>query len=151
MALNILFGPPKNSSFLSYFFSIPGRHVVCGGSTAQYVANFLHKSVVLSLHYEKPEVPPISKIDGVDLVTEGIVTMNLVLEKFLANAPVDEAKDGASLLYKELIESEEVYFFVGTENPANKQYLQLKSKGEIVIKLSEILLTQGKKVMIKYV
>ena len=151
MALNILFGPPINPDILSNFFSLSGKHFVCGGSTAQCVAKFLKVNVVLSLHYENPDVPPISKIEGVDLVTEGIITMNMVLKMFHENAPVSDAQDGASLIYKELRNSSEINFFLGKENSENKQFIQLKSKKEIVSSLTSILQNLGKNVVAKEV
>ena len=151
MALNLIFGPPKDVSILYEFFSLEGNHVVCGGSTAQMVALFLHESVTLSLHYENPNIPPTSQIDGIELVTEGIITMNAVLDKFISGEPVTDAKDGASLLYKELMDSSEINFFVGAENPLNQGYFGLKPKGEVVSKLSEFLLNLGKKVVVRQV
>ena len=151
MALNLLFGPPRNPDFLCSFFSLAGKHIVCGGSTAQQVANFLGESLVLSLHYENPEVPPIARLKGVDLVTEGIVTLNKVLQMFFVAAPANDAQDGASLVYKELKNSAEVNFFVGKDNPANKEFTQLKTKKEIVSCLESYLQNFGKKVTVREV
>lgn len=155
MTVNLLFGLPFSSDFtsskcdeiLSNFFALEGKHIVCGGSTAQYVAKFLHKSLVLGLHYENDNIPPVALIDGVDLVTEGIVTMTFVLEKFIAGAVLDDKQDGASLIYKNLCEASKINFFVSIyENPANSEFAFLKSKMEIVESLAFYLLKLGKKV-----
>lgn len=161
MTVNLLFGLPISDSFkwhqiLSEFFTLDGKHIVCGGSTAQFVANFLHKSLVLDLHYINPNIPPVAHIDGVDLVTEGVVTMMAVLDKFSSkesnNDVLDEANDGASLIYNTLCEANEINFFVSTaENPANSEFLFLKSKVEIVNDLAKYLSETGKNVMLKLI
>ena len=163
MTVNLLFGLPFSSDFtsskcdeiLSNFFALEGKHIVCGGSTAQYVAKFLHKDLVIGLHYENPNIPPVASIDGVDLVTEGIVTMTAVLEKYVSCAVVDtldENKDGASLIYKALSEADKINFFVSSvENPANGEFDFLKSKVDIVQRLASYLRKQGKLVMSKVI
>lgn len=154
MVVNLLFGLPKNKldykACFSAFFSLNGTHIVCGGTTAQQVAGYLQKDLVLNLHYEKPQIPPISYIENVDLVTEGIVTMTYVLRLFTTENCEDDAKDGASLIYKFLRQAQKINFFVGsTENPANSQFPQLKSKVQIVRSLAVILRNLGKKIEVR--
>lgn len=159
MTVNLLFGLPFSDSsacnkVLSDFFALDGSHIVCGGTTAQYVAKFLHKSVKIGLHYENPNIPPMAQIDGVDLVTEGIVTMTSVLEKFASEADVnclqEQAQDGASLVYKVLCEANDVKIFVcKEENPANRDFPFLKSKVEIVQTLAANLRKLGKNVEVR--
>ncbi len=161
MTVNLLFGlpfpnPSLCNSVLSDFFALEGRYIVCGGTTAQYVANFLQERVVLDLHYVNPAIPPISHIKGVHLVTEGIVTMSAVLEKFNKNSVKTsdyddyEAQDGASLIYRALLEADEINFFVSRfENPQNKEFLELKSKVQIETQLVKLLTSFGKKVCVR--
>lgn len=150
MVVNLLFGLPEDSSNFSWFFDMEGKHIVCGGSTAQCVAKYLQKNLILGFHYEVSEVPPIAHLEGVDLVTEGIVTMTCVLEKFGSGTAL--GLDGASLICKFLNEAKEINFFVGrTENPNNKQFSQLKSKLEITENLATILRGLGKKVRVREV
>ena len=82
--MNLLFGPPSNrddaNRMMSLFFSKEGKHIVCGGTTSSIAAKFLHKTVKTSLKFESADVPPIAEIEGVDLVTEGVITINKVLE-----------------------------------------------------------------------
>lgn len=65
---------------MSLFFSKEGKHIVCGGTTSSIAAKFLGKKVKASLAFESGDVPPIAEIEGVDLVTEGVITINKVLE-----------------------------------------------------------------------
>ena len=65
---------------MSLFFSKEGKHIVCGGSTSTLVARYLGKKLESTLDFDDPEIPPIAKIEGVDLVTEGVITINKVLD-----------------------------------------------------------------------
>ena len=80
----MLFGPPSNrddaNRMMSLFFSKEGKHIVCGGTTSSIAAKYLGKTVKASLNFEHSDVPPIAEIEGVDLVTEGVITVNKVLE-----------------------------------------------------------------------
>ena len=81
--MNILFGPPSNrddaNRMMSLFFSKEGKHIVCGGTTSSIVSKYLGKPIKASLVFDKNGVPPIAEIEGVDLVTEGVITVNKVL------------------------------------------------------------------------
>ena len=82
--MNLLIGPPSNpddcSKMMSLFFSKEGKHIVCGGTTSSIAAEFLHKPLMPTVDYPDPEIPPIARIEGVDLVTEGVITINKVLK-----------------------------------------------------------------------
>ena len=81
--MNILFGPPASrddcNRMMSLFFSKEGKHIVCGGTTSTIAAKYLGKPIRASLNFDDPEVPPTAEIEGVDLVTEGVITINKVL------------------------------------------------------------------------
>ena len=81
--MNILFGPPRNRDdgdrMMSLFFSKEGKHIICGGTTSSIAAKYLGKPVKASLEFERGDVPPIAEIEGVDLVTEGVITINKVI------------------------------------------------------------------------
>ena len=107
--MNILFGPPSNRDdahrMMSLFFSKEGKHIICGGTTSSIAAKYLGKPVQVSLKFERSDVPPIAHIEGVDLVTEGVITMNKVIQyakDYLGDNALYEdwnfKKDGASLI-----------------------------------------------------
>ena len=56
------------------------KRVVCGGTSANIVARTTKKSLDVSLDYNDPDIPPIAYIDGIELVTEGVLTLNRVLQ-----------------------------------------------------------------------
>lgn len=82
--VNILFGPPENRDdsdrMMRLFFSKEGKHIVCGGTTSGIVSKWLNKPIRASLTYISGDVPPTAEIEGVDLVTEGVITVNRVVE-----------------------------------------------------------------------
>ena len=105
--MNLLFGPPSNRDesdrMMSLFFSKEGKHIVCGGTTSTIAAKYLHKPLKASLNFEESDIPPTAEIEGVDLVTEGVITINRVLEyakDYLGDNKLYETwsfkKDGAS-------------------------------------------------------
>ena len=123
--MNILFGPPSNRDdsdrMMSLFFSKAGKHIICGGTTSSIAAKYLGKPLKASLTFESSDVPPIATIDGVDLVTEGVITMNKVIEyakDYLGDNKLFEhwnfQKDGASQICRLLFEeATDINFFVG--------------------------------------
>jgi hypothetical protein len=128
----VAFGPPsskaEDTAMMNLFFGKGGMKVVCGGTTAAIAARYLRTPLRTSDGYEDPEVPPVSRIEGVDLVTEGVLTVTRALsylESALRGGEIApdwySRKDGASLLARALIdEATDVNFFVGCAvNPAN--------------------------------
>ena len=131
--VNVLFGPSSNADdtdrMMSLFFSKGGRHVVCGGTTASIVAKYLGKEVIAETNNEDTDIPPMSRIDGVDLVTEGVITMNKVkeyAEDFVGDNILYQVwgykKDAASTLARLLFEdATDIDFYVGRAvNPAHQ-------------------------------
>ncbi len=164
--MNILFGPPSNrddcNRMMSLFFSKEGKHIVCGGTTSSIAAKYLGKPVKASLNYVRGDVPPIAEIEGVDLVTEGVVTMSRVLE--YAKDALGENKtyekwsfghDGASLICRLLFEeATDINFFVGRAiNPAHQNPdlpINFNIKMNLVEELSACLRKMGKKIKVSY-
>lgn len=159
--VNVMFGPPKNVSDekreMELFFSKSGKKLVCGGTTANIVSQYLGKSINSELNYYDKSIPPVGYIDGIDLVTEGIVTMSKVLEyakQYVSDSELSSSwkykKDGASLIAQMLFEeATEIHFFVGTAiNPAHQNPdlpYGIGLKLQIIKELSECLSKIGKK------
>ena len=107
-------------------------------------------------------MPPIARIDGVDLVTEGVITVSKVLEyarDYLGeNALYEEwsfRKDGASQISRSLFETAtDINFFVGKAmNPAHQNSdipMNFNLKMNLVEELSQCLRQMGKKVKVSY-
>ena len=164
--MNLLFGPPSNKDdcdkMMSLFFSKIGKHIICGGTTSSITAKYLEKPLVPSLEFIDDEVPPIASIEGVDLVTEGVITVNKVLSYAKDYLEDNEAyqqwsykRDGASLIARLLFEeATDINFFVGRAiNPAHQNPelpINFSIKMNLVSELSECLKKMGKRIKISY-
>ncbi len=162
--VNMMIGPASNKDddekVLSLFFSKTGKHIVSGGTTSNIVARYLNKELELPLDYEDKEIPPTSKIEGVDLVTEGVITLNRVLEYAKDALGRNNSyfswsykQDGASLIAKALLEeATDINFFVGGAiNQAHQdEQINFKIKMQLIDELAKVLITLGKNVKVSY-
>lgn len=165
--MNILFGPPANRDdcerMMSLFFSKEGKHIICGGTTATIAADYLHKPLDVRIGYEKgSDVPPTAQLEGVDLVTEGVITMSKVLtyaQNYLQDNESYEkwnfGHDGASRICQLLFEeATDINFYVGRAmNPAHQNPelpINFNIKMNIVEELSVCLKDMGKQIRISY-
>ncbi len=164
--MNLLFGPPRNRDdcdrMMSLFFSKEGKHIVCGGTTASIAAKYLGKPVKASLNFVQSDVPPIAEIEGVDLVTEGVITINKVIEYAKDALGTNELyeewgyrHDGASLICRLLFEdATDINFYVGRAvNPAHQNPdlpINFNIKMNLVEQLTACLKQMGKRVKVSY-
>lgn len=164
--MNILFGPPRNPDdcdrMMSLFFSKEGKHIVCGGTTSKIAAKYLGKPVKASLNFDSSDVPPTAEIEGVDLVTEGVITINKVIE--YAKDALDKnelyehwgfKRDGASMICRLLFEeATDINFYVGRAvNPAHQNPdlpINFNIKMNLVEELSDCLRRMGKRIKVSY-
>ncbi len=92
-----------------------GKVILSGGTTADIVARELNKKIIDELVFEDPELPPESFIDGIDIVTEGILTLQKVNEILKSyNNSVKLGKGPADKIVKLIMESDEIHFIIGT-------------------------------------
>ena len=164
--MNMLFGPPSNRDdadrMMSLFFSKEGKHIICGGTTSSIAAKFLKKPLKPTLNFEQSDVPPIAELEGVDLVTEGVITVNKVVEyaeDYLGENKFYEhwsfRKDGASLICRLLFEeATDINFYVGRAiNPAHQNPdlpINFNIKMNLVEELSKSLKKMGKRIKVSY-
>ncbi len=125
---NVLTGPPsrrgEDAQWVERFTHRLGQRVVCGGTTAKIVARHLGHSLDVDLSTITAEVPPMARLAGMDLVTEGILTLTRLRDMLRAGADrasVRFAVDGASSLMRLLLDVDHIHFLVGqTVNPAHQ-------------------------------
>ena len=164
--MNILFGPPyyrdDAERMMSLFFSKEGKHIICGGTTSSIASKYLRKPLRASLNFEKSDIPPIATLEGVDLVTEGVITVNRVLEyakDYIGDNKLYEEwnfrKDGAAQISRLLFEeATDINFYVGRAiNPAHQNPdlpINFSIKMNLVDELSACLREMGKRVKVSY-
>ena len=162
--VNIMIGPPVRrdecDKYVSDFLRESGRRIVCGGTTSQIVANYLNETLETDFNYVDSAIPPIGYIKGIDLTTEGVITLRRLIElsdtylRTDSNMPKNFVKkDGASQLANFLFEeATHVNFFVGQAVNEAHQGLPIDStmKFKLVEKLSQNLESMGKSIDVKY-
>ncbi|WP_422485493.1 SpoIIE family protein phosphatase [Gudongella sp. DL1XJH-153] len=162
---HIFAGPPvrttDDSNAVSMFMKQSGRKIVCGGTAANIVARELGRSVNTTLDYIDPSIPPTASIKGIDLVTEGVLTLNMALNelRFLNHnmeEPVFKKADGVSKLLQIILrDSSHIKFWIGrTINSAHKSCPEfpdnLVIKERIIQEIMEELNLFGKRVSFEY-
>lgn len=166
--VNIFTGPPAKKEdderLMHDFMHTEGKKVVSGGTSANIAARVLGKEIVTKADTSSSDVPPMASIDGIDLVTEGVITLGKSL-KLLKKYVRDEfdaeffdeldADNGASRLAKLLIEEcTELNLFVGTAvNAAHKETalnFDLSMRQNLVEQLVRAAEEMGKTVKVMY-
>ncbi len=166
--VSIFTGPPAKKEdderAVRDFMHAEGKKVVSGGTSANVVARVLGKEVVTKIDTADPDVPPMAVIDGIDLVTEGVLTLgkSLKLLKKYARGEFDaeffdelDTDNGASRLARLLIEEcTELNLFVGTAvNAAHKETelnFELSMRQNLVEQLVRTAEEMEKKVTVRY-
>ena len=166
--VNIFTGPPKNREddvkLMHEFMRAEGKKVVCGGTSSNIAARVLGKEIITQMDSRSPDVPPTAANDGIDLVTEGVLTLGgcLKLLNKYAEGEFDpeffdelDADNGASRLARLLIEEcTEISLFVGTAvNDAHKNSelsFDLSMRMNLVEQLVRTAEKMGKSVSVKY-
>ena len=164
--VNLMIGPPSSmnldDSMVSSFFNSKGMHIVCGGSTNRIAARYLGKEVTTTLDYGDSDLPPLYHLEGVDLATEGVVTISKVLEyaqEYLDGSELTPAwklyDDGATRIAHALFEyATDIHFFVGCAiNPAHQNPnlpIAFGAKFQLIDQLSKCLEKMGKKVKTRF-
>lgn len=164
--MNLMFGPSSNRDdsdrMMALFFSKEGKHIISGGTTSTIAARYLGKPLRPSLRFEAADVPPTAELEGVDLVTEGVITINKVLSYAKDYVKDNESykqwsykRDGASMIARLLFEeATDINFYVGRAiNPAHQNPdlpINFNIKMNLVEDLSQCLRQMGKRIKVSY-
>jgi hypothetical protein len=161
LVATILTGPPVDRSadeeIVKRFRQKTGFLAVCGGTTAKIVAHYMGgKPLEVDLATAKPDVPPLAIVEGVDLTTEGILTLTKANDLLHSGADKETVKfdvDGSSALIRLCLDVDHIHFMVGLSvNPAHQNPdlpRQLGMKLAVVREIAEELRKRGKEVTIE--
>lgn len=168
LPVTIMVGPPVNpeddEKVVRKLLDAEGIKVVCGGTTSQIVSRVSGQELEVSIDYVNPSVPPTAKMKGIDIVTEGVLTLGKAAEIIKNYLGAEEDKwdtyslnkqDGATRLARMwLQECTSVTFLVGRAlNPAHQNPdlpVSLSLKLNLIKEIASILTELGKKVTIEY-
>lgn len=158
--LTVLVGPPsdpaRDEEVVARLLGSAGRKVVCGGTSGNIVARKIGAPVEVDLGSIHDSVPPMGRLEGLDLVTEGILTLSraLAMLKEEGAAAGTRGRDGASLLCAELLAADHILFLLGQSiNPAHQSPelpVSLALKPHVVGEIAQILTGMGKRVEMEY-
>ena len=117
--LLLVTGPPfseaKDQELAAVVKSFNGRKVICGGTTAQILGRELDEEIEMDLDNVDPEIPPPSRMAGIELITEGTITLSKVAEMLESGQKPETARsNAASELVSILLDSDVIFFLVGT-------------------------------------
>ncbi|MBT9167347.1 MAG: hypothetical protein DDT19_00676 [Syntrophomonadaceae bacterium] len=127
-AATVLTGPPSDpkldSLAVSRLISAKGIKVICGGTTAQMAARELGQKLVVkwrapgqrSGSSSPSKIPPIACLEGVDLVTEGVLSLSSAAERLRTTETIHDlppAQDAGTRLARILLKADEIHFIVG--------------------------------------
>jgi hypothetical protein len=159
--LLICTGPPyekdNDSRLAEKVKDYKGKVILCGGTTADIVARELNKAIIDELIFEDPELPPESFIEGIDIVTEGILTLQKVNEILKSyNNSVRLGKGPADKIVRLIMESDEIHFIIGTRiNIAHQDPnlpVDLEIRRTVVKRIARLLEEKWlKKVSLEYI
>ncbi len=162
--VNMLSGPPvdkaNDNRMVHDFMTSPGKKMVCGGTSANIVARVLNRKIETSINYIDPTLPPVAKIEGIDLVTEGVLTLSRAVDiiRDYLDHQADEyyfrkldEQNGASMIAKLLLEDcTSLKIFIGKAiNPAHQNPglpADLSIKMKLLDELCGLVKRMGKEV-----
>ena len=158
----LITGPPfykiKDFDFVGRIKNFPGKKIICGGTTAEIIARELGLEVQIQ-HYRKEAniLPPAAKMQGFELISEGILTLKRVediLENYNSDSRLDDSP--AEEIVKLLLQHDVIDVIVGTRiNWAHQdpeQPLELELRKYVVKRIVHILRNKFfKKVMMEYI
>ena len=119
-ALLVVTGPPfdrrRDREIAALCAGFDGIRVVCGGTTGSIIARELKRTIALDMSGDCSTVPPPSRIEGIDLVTEGTITLSRLCTSLETNdAALRGGKnDPVGSLRQLLMGSDRIDFLVGT-------------------------------------
>lgn len=166
--VNIFTGPPADPEdderLMRDFMGQEGKKIVCGGTSANIAARILGEEIVTLVKHPDPTIPPMASIRGLDLVTEGVLTLGKTLDllRRYENDEFDEAffdeldaDNGAAKLAKIIIEEcTDLQLFVGkalnVAHQSSNLPFDLSIRMNLVEQMKECAEHLGRHVTVRY-
>ena len=140
----IFTGPPyhqeKDSYYAKFFMDFKGKKAISGGTTANIISRELNIPVLTDLSVSSGKLPGLMKMQGIDLVTEGILTLTKTME-YLENEKTEN--DAAKTLMDFMLDSDVIRFLVGAQ--MNKAHydpnlpIEIEIRKNIIKQIAKIL------------
>ena len=149
-------GPPyhqsKDKFYAQALIDFNGKKAISGGTTANLVSRELNIPIKTNINLNIGKLPAISYMEGIDLVTEGILTLTKACE-YLETGELGD--DAAGALVKFMLDTDCITFMVGAKlNQAHYDPnlpIEIEIRKNVIKKISDILETKYfKKVTVQY-
>lgn len=119
--------PPQsdadNDKMLSIISNFEGKRVICGYHLARLISSLNGTEIVRMLHSADPDVQPLWYMDGVDLITESLVTLNKIYSLLQGGVAQDEGDGAAYEVYRLLLESDTITILMGMSRGNGGEYM----------------------------
>lgn len=165
--VKIFTGPPldprRDEFYAKEFMEFQGKKIICGGTTGNIIAELMGNEIKIDINSAKKSgLPPFGELEGVDVVTEGVLTIQ-ALNQMISSCTKDMYEiqcnnwvnaNGAEKIFLIIRESEEVHILVGRKvnvfyhNPSLPFEMSIRSN--LIRELSCHLERMGKKVILNY-
>ena len=148
------FNPDKDNEFAYILESFNGKKIVSGATTTEIIARELGRTVTDEERVDLT-LPPSSKMQGVDLITEGVLTLSKVtymLNTLQINSNTQFGKGPADQICKLLLDTDEIYILVGTK--INETHhdpslpVEIEIRKNLIQRLTKVLSEKYMKVVI---
>ena len=140
----IFTGPPyhqeKDNYYAKTFIEFKGKKAISGGTTANIISRELNIPVTADMSTNSGKLPGLSIMEGVDLVTEGILTLTKTLE-YLESGKSE--KNAAKTLMDFMLDSDCINFLVGAQ--MNKAHydpnlpIEIEIRKNIIKQIAKVL------------
>ncbi len=124
--LNILTGPPAykkdDEEAVRTFNSNGGYKIICGSSTAEIAARVMNRPIEVIKISPSFSQPPQYSIAGIDVVSEGAVTLNQVYNILEENQENYDPESCVSIIAELMKKADIINFYIGgAKNPSHQQ------------------------------
>ncbi len=127
------FAPQRDFELARAATTFPGKKIICGGTTATIVGRMLDRAITMDLSLPDTGLPPASCMDGIDLITEGSLTLAHVASLLASGVSLDQLPENpAGDVVRLMLASDIIHFLVGTrinqahQDPNTPQELDLR-------------------------
>ncbi|MBN2166119.1 MAG: SpoIIE family protein phosphatase [Marinilabiliaceae bacterium] len=113
-------GPPYYDNYDRHLAerveSFDGKKIICGGTTSKIISRELNRPIEVIINTEPSDLPPISKMDGIDFITEGILTLGKVSGLLEKQKPATITGNGpAEKIIRFLLSCDSILILAGTQ------------------------------------
>ncbi|MFI3322375.1 MAG: SpoIIE family protein phosphatase [Rikenellaceae bacterium] len=119
--------PPQNPSYNGKLMEVldgfVGKKVVCGYHLAKLISSLSGKEIVRSPISPDADVQPLWYMDGVEFITESLVTLNKVYSLLQSHSMDDEGEGAAYEVYRLLLESDTITILMGMSHENGGEYM----------------------------